>query len=324
MNYYLYKLKFDTAVHFGASDSALSLYTSEDHFCADTLFSALCHTALSLSGQKGLDELCAYAENGKLLLSDAMPWKGERFYLPKPCVSSQGKREVSASQRKAVKKLNWIPVEQFVRFSESVHGGEMFDVESVKTDFGVSGEMAKVQIVPENDALPYQVGLFRFADDAGLWFIAGCASEEQREKLNKLIDSLGISGIGGKISSGYGKFSVEKVIYLNKPFDGVTEWLCDALTNESHKRYLLLSASLPNDNELEKLLPTAEYRLIRRSGFVQSEDYSPESRKKIPQIFLAAGSVLENKFSPVLYEVGQTGQHPVYRFSAPVFLGVSL
>ena len=324
MNYYLYKLKFDTAVHFGASDSALSLYTSEDHFCADTLFSALCHTALSLSGQKGLDELCAHAENGELLLSDAMPWNGERFYLPKPCVSSQGKREVSASQRKAVKKLNWIPVEQFARFSESVHGGEMFDAESVKTEFGVSGEMAKVQIVPENDALPYQVGLFRFAEDAGLWFIAGCASEEQGERLNKLIDSLGISGIGGKISSGYGKFSVEDVIYLNEPFDGVTEWLCDALTNESYERYLLLSASLPNDNELEKLLPTAEYRLIRRSGFVQSEDYSPESRKKIPQIFLAAGSVLENKFSPVLYEVGQTGQHPVYRFSAPVFLGVSL
>ena len=39
MNYFLYKLKFTTAVHFGSSDSALGLLASEDHFCADTLFS---------------------------------------------------------------------------------------------------------------------------------------------------------------------------------------------------------------------------------------------------------------------------------------------
>ena len=39
MDYYLYKLKFDGAVHFGQSESALSLYTTADHFRADTLFS---------------------------------------------------------------------------------------------------------------------------------------------------------------------------------------------------------------------------------------------------------------------------------------------
>ena len=30
MNYFLFKLQFDTAVHFGGADSALSLYTSEE------------------------------------------------------------------------------------------------------------------------------------------------------------------------------------------------------------------------------------------------------------------------------------------------------
>ena len=40
MNYFLFKLQFDTAVHFGGSDSALSLYTSEETLRADTLFSA--------------------------------------------------------------------------------------------------------------------------------------------------------------------------------------------------------------------------------------------------------------------------------------------
>ena len=324
MNYYLYRLKFDTAVHFGASDSALSLYTSEDHFCADTLFSALCHTALSASGQEGLAELCRQARCGELLLSDAMPWKGERLYLPKPCASAEGKREVSAGQRKAVKKLSWIPVDSFAAFSASVHGGEPYDAESARTEFGVSSEAAKVRIVPGDDAKPYQVGLFRFAEDAGLWFLAGCATEEQGKQLEALVNSLGLSGIGGELSSGYGKFSVEDLVWLNEPFDDVTEWLRDALMSSSAERYLLLSASLPTEQELSELIPTAEYRLIRRGGFVQSGDYAPETRKKTSQMFLAAGSVLDRRFTSVLYEVGGAGRHPVYRFSGPILLGVKL
>ena len=46
MNYFLFKLRFETAVHFGPSDAALSLAASEEHVRADTLFSALCQTAL--------------------------------------------------------------------------------------------------------------------------------------------------------------------------------------------------------------------------------------------------------------------------------------
>lgn len=57
MNYFLFKLSFHTPCHFGTSDSALSLYTSEDHFCADTLFSALCHTARTLYGNSGVEAL---------------------------------------------------------------------------------------------------------------------------------------------------------------------------------------------------------------------------------------------------------------------------
>ena len=67
MNYFLYQLEFNTAVHFGGSDSALSLYQSEDHFRADTLFSALCHTALQLDGESGLNRLLELARKGELL-----------------------------------------------------------------------------------------------------------------------------------------------------------------------------------------------------------------------------------------------------------------
>ena len=73
MSCLLFKLQFETPVHFGPPDSALSLYASEETFCADTLFSALCHTALSLHGPEGVETLCRWVQERKLLLSDAMP-----------------------------------------------------------------------------------------------------------------------------------------------------------------------------------------------------------------------------------------------------------
>ena len=323
MNYYLYKLAFDTSVHFGGTASALSLYSSEDHFCADTLFSALCHTALSLGGEELLNRLCSMAESGELLLSDSMPFKDERLFIPKPCASSETKKEIPSGQRKAAKKLEWIPLDAFSDFSESIKGGDAFDAAGAKEVFGISTETAKAALFPGEDALPYQVGLFSFCSGCGLWFIAGCAEDEQEELIEKLLTGLGMSGIGGKISSGYGKFHVDDVIWLDEPFDDATQWLSDALNRDCGK-YLLLSSALPDDSELEDVISGAEYKLIRRGGFVRSDHYAEESRKKKEQVFLAAGSVLKKRFSPRLYEAGENGRHPVYRFSGPVFLGVEL
>lgn len=324
MNYYLYKLKFDTAVHFGSASSALSLYTSEDHFCADTLFSALCHTALSLRGQEGLARLCRFAREGQLLLSDSMPWMDETFYLPRPFASAKAERELPAAKRKAAKRLKWIPAGDFAAFADSIRGGTVYDAEAARTDFGVSTSTAKVQIVPGEDSRPYQVGLYFFRDNAGLWFLAGCETDEQADELEELIEGLSYSGIGGKTSAGYGKFHVEDTIYLNEPFDALTQWLLAALDETEGARQLLLSTSLPSDEELAALLPEAEYMLTRRAGFIQSEAYAQENRRKLSQVFLSAGSVLPGRFKARLYEVGEAGHHPVYRLSAPLFLGVAL
>ena len=49
--------------------------------------------------------------------------------------------------------------------------------------------------------MPYQVGLFRFAPDCGLYFICGFTEDGQDEDLEYLLDWLGATGIGGKVSS---------------------------------------------------------------------------------------------------------------------------
>ena len=324
MNYYLYKLTFDTAVHFGPSGSAQSLHVSEDHFCADTLFSAFCHTVLALRGQDGLEQLCHAVREGQFCLSDSMPWMDEMYYLPKPFASARSEQEIPADKRKTVKKLKWIPAEDYPAFIDSIRGGTSYDPENANAEFGVYTSMAKVRITQGEDSMPYQVGLYHFKKNTGLWFIAGCETNGIADLLEILVKGLSYTGIGGKVSSGYGKFHVEDMILLNEPFDAVTEWLYSALGNLTASRQVLLSTSLPSEEELTALVPDSEYMLTRRAGFIQSSSYAEENKKKITQVFLSAGSVLPSRFRPVLYEVGEAGKHPVYRLSAPLFLGVEL
>ena len=322
MNYFLIRLAFDTAVHFGPSDTAQSLSVSEDHFHADTLFSALCHTALVLEGEAGLQELCGWVKEGTLLLSDAMPWRGEDCFLPKPFVLSDSKKELPASQRKAMKKLSWIPVHSFAAFADSVHGGTPFDPSEYAAPFGFCTEVTRACVSEGADALPYRVGLYQFHEDCGLYVLAAVEQPRQEQKLIGLFQALGLGGIGGKVSSGLGKFHLEDMVLLNEPYDDQTEWLYDALTRQGTHN-LLLSASLPKAEELEAAMEGASFQLVRRGGFAASEG-DEHSVKKKTQHFFRAGSVFAHRFEGDLYTVGEAGGHPVYRYGRPLFLGVDV
>lgn len=325
MDYCLFKLRFDGAVHFGQSDSALSLYTSADHFYADTFFSALCHTAGTLYGEAGIERLCAQARAGELLLSDSMPWRerngNDIYYLPKPCATSAHKQEIPAHLRKAVKKLAWIPVQDMGAFEASIQGEKLYmpDEEA----FGVMETRTLAAVNDGEDTMPYQVGAYRFFPSCGLYVIASCASKAQQAEIAQLIAALGLSGIGGKISSGFGTFTLDRVIDLKHPVDAQTSWLRDALMQTNPKHHLLLTTSLPRDEELETVLEDAQYQLVRRGGYVQSDTFSHTPQRKRTQVFFAAGAMLGHSFEGALYDVVPSGKHHVYRYSKPITLGVS-
>lgn len=323
MNYFLIKLAFDTAVHFGPSDTAQSLSVSEDHFYADTVFSALCHTAFQLSGEKALEQLCDWVRKGELFISDSMPWREKDYFLPKPFILSKNRKELPASLQKAMKKLAWIPVRSFPAFSESVHGGTPFDPSQSAATFGFPEEVTRAAVSDGVDAVPYRVGLYQFEENCGLFTIAAVRTEEQERVLLSLFQALGMSGIGGKVSSGCGKFHLEDVILLNRCDDDQTEWFYHALS-EKTGRNLLLSASLPREEELESVLKDAAFQVVRRGGFVASDTYAKTPMKKKTQFFFRAGSIFSRRFEGDLYSVGSFGSHPVYRYAKPLFLGVDL
>lgn len=321
MDYCLYKLKFDGAVHFGQSESALSLYTAADHFRADTLFSALCHTALALWGEEGLRELVEQAESDGLRLSDSMPWRGKQYYLPKPCAVSEQKREVPAQLRKAIKKLAWIPVSDMDLFERSIRGEALYTPGDAA--FGMVVERASAAVVEGADAEPYQIGAFRFFPECGLYVLAGVKTMDQAEKLHTLLSALGMSGIGGKVSSGYGSFTVTETHVLSQTTDEQLKWLNAALNASGAKHQLLLTTSLPTDAELDDVLENAQYQLVRRAGYVQSETFAASPDRKRTQYFLAAGAMLERPFRGALYTVAENGGHPVLRYAKPMTLGVA-
>ena len=85
---------------------------------------------------------------------------------------------------------------------------------------------------------------------------------------------------------------------------------------------MLLSTALPRDEELEKSLEGATYLLEKRSGFVSSDKYADEQRKKKDMYVFMAGSYFVNCFDGDIYDVSEGGSHPVYRYAKPMFMGV--
>ena len=327
MNYFLYKLKFTTPVHFGRSDSAQSLFGSGMNFAADTLFSSLCHTALEMGGEEQLRHLADLVKEGKLLLSDTFPWKGDTLYLPKPLYRKEGPSkdvDLPQGQRKAMKKLAWVPADLMKELFSDMETGDIFDANKVDQNFGRVMLNEKAAVRTGGEARPYAVGAFYFEPDTGLYFIAGTETEEEGDKLQDLLDAMGLGGIGGKRSTGLGKFTVDDAIYLNEPFDDTTKWLYSSLESKEDAS-MLLTTSLPKEAELSSAMEGASYLLTRRGGFVQSDHFSEEMRKKQVQYFFQAGSVFRHRYEGDLYDVsGGVGSHPVYRYSKPLFLGVSL
>ena len=92
MKYYMFRLSFPYGVHFGDGN----LDSSNMTFHADTLFSALFIEAVK-SGEQVAQQLLENTKKGNVVLSDAFPYIGDTYYLPKPLVYIQRNEDVGLS-----------------------------------------------------------------------------------------------------------------------------------------------------------------------------------------------------------------------------------
>lgn len=324
MNWYVIKLSFTVPVHFGSATSGQALPGGDMAFHADTFFSALCLEALRQKGENGLQALVEAVHSGKLLFSDGFPWKGETLYLPRPVLGPARFAPIS-SDRKAMKRVSYLPVEDYLRYFAILSSEEIsIDPKKWLVHFGNAFVSSKAALRQGEETEPYSVGLFRFADDCGLYVLVGTDSPERFEEICELAYSLGVSGIGGKTSAGYGSFAVLEAVPVHKIPNPQGEMLLSWLKTKNATRWVTLSACLPKDEELNSSLEGAAYQLIRRGGFIQSPALR-QAAKKAEQVFLVAGSTFTQQFEGDLYDVSFPNiPHPVYRYGKPVFLGVTV
>ncbi len=303
MEYVVYKLEFTTGVHFGngmLSDTGVT-------FCADTLFSALYIEAMKL-GKEGI--FFSEVEHGNLLFTDTFPYIGDQYYLPKPMLYVEPKERGNSSDKKKIKRMKYIPVEEVDNFLN----GTMDLAASKMNELGYNSMQVMAAIRSEReDTLPYYVESYYFNEGNGLYIIAAYDNDDGRELLDELLESLSYTGIGGKRASGKGKF----VVKIGKKAESLLR-----LLNRKSSRHMLLSSALPKEDELEKTLDGASYLLQKRSGFIYSDTYAEEQRKKQDLFVFQAGSCFVNCFDGDIYDVGNNGGHSVYRYAKPIFMGV--
>lgn len=309
MDYKLFKLKFKTSVHFGRG----GLDKASNVLCADTIFSALCTEAVKMGK---LEELLSAVRGGKLLISDGLPYIGKHLYIPKPRMHIVTDRDGNSEQKKKLKNLRYIAVDKLGDFlAAELDIAE--EEEYFNKNYGCFRLEQKVSMVNtdnEGNNNLYAVHTFTYGESSGLYICIRYSDEAAYMLLSTLLDAISYTGIGGKISSGYGKFDLT-VIKPYREFD-------ERLNTDKYRELMSLSICLPKDEELDTVLKTASYNPVKRSGFVASEGYANTARKKNDLYMFESGSVFRTIFEGDIYDVSSGGNHPVYRYGKPMLMGV--
>ncbi|MCD7854566.1 MAG: type III-A CRISPR-associated RAMP protein Csm4 [Clostridiales bacterium] len=305
MKYKIYKLSFPNGIHIGGG----SLSSAENTIHSDTLFSALCIEALHIGGESLLETLVGFAQRGKLCISNALPYIDNCFYVPKPMCRVES-TENDLSLKKEFKKMSYIPVDSL---SDYLSGkSDPVKINEELSGLGKKSVFQKVFIKQAEDNELYNVGVYKFSQNCGLYFVLGYEENDAAELFENILSSLEYSGLGGKRASGYGRFKST----------AVTAAEFENRLNTENKRYMALSVSMAADDELEDVLDGASYKIIKRSGFVQSDTYSERQLKKRDLYVFAPGAVFTKRFKGDIFDVSQDGAHPVYRYEKPMLIGI--
>ncbi len=314
MEYALYTFEFSTDVHFGIN----ALDNCEISYRADTLFSALCHEALKIGE---IEKLYQMAKLGKVAFSDMMPFIGDTYFVPKPFYNVESKAHGDSVAKKKFKTMIYIPVDRLKNFMAGTMDPDSFSVD----ELGEYRIRTQAAVRVDGDTVPFRIATYHFRTPeenngqvVGLYLIIGYEDEEHKSFLEELLDMLQCTGIGGERYNGLGKYTM----YPKK----IPTVLEQGLKMDA-KEYLSLSISMPCEEELESVLEGASYRMVKRSGFVESATYGDRPLKKKDFYAFEAGSCFKERFKGDIFDVsnrkgGDTNKHPVYRYAKPMLLGV--
>ena len=315
--YYIYQLKFTALVHLGRAEQGGSLERVSLGCSADTLFSALCNELRTEPAK--LNKFISDAKNKKILLSDLMPYNvagGDTFFfIPKPLIQPPSVAKKKSLVAKKLKEVEYIRASRIDEYIAALKYNKDFIVTKNEYNFGKFDLMTKVNVRQE---IPYTVGSFAFNPHAGLYGIVYLA-DNNIDEFMELIEYLGLSGIGGKRSSGYGRFELYDDAYsLEDSFSADDTAISKRILIKNAAYYLALSNVLPNENTLIALKHSF-YKLQKRSGFIGG---SSQMQKKNSVYMVKAGSCLNARIAGELISLGECDNHEILRYGRGMYLGV--
>ena len=336
MSYLLYKLRFLNGIHIGTA-SGNTLEETMMSVYSDTFYNAIFNEYMKIYND---DELYKISETGEFLISDLLPFKEKEdmstdFYLPKPFISLQRnettkeKNDEEVIDRKKVKATNFIPADKLGQYFSFLKTGKNFP--EIDDDFGKKELYTKNKVSLKNeDTKLYNIEVFKFNEKSGLYFIVRLPeNNEWQEIFENILESLSLTGIGGKRNSGFGQFISEDPMFFDgEDFDAI-ESESDAYINKAlyseEEKYLSISSYSPKIEEIEKIKESENYyQLIKRSGFVNSSLYSEQAEKRKQVYMLSSGSVLSFKPEGKILDLNLHGKHNIYRMGKPIVLGVKI
>lgn len=309
MQLQLYKLKFDAA-HFGDG----GLETSTPTFTAQRLYSALYLEALKLGKE---DELTELAQSGDLRLSDGL-FESYGLYFPKPIgyprredLKNHIDKNEGRRQSKLSKNINFMHEYDFSDYingvAEDLEEIVEYERELYKTEYrgaNTIGWSAENQLF---EATPYRFAVTNYFQDSNLVVIG-----TKHELIELLFESLQYSGLGGKRSSGLGRFKLLA--------EELNDDIKKSVSTQVDGPCMLLNHSLPIDDELDEVLDSeAAFLLKRFGGFAYSEETEEHYRKEDYYLF-ESGSTFNKSFNGEMVDVSPSGfPHPVWLYNQPLF-----
>lgn len=332
MSYVIYPLAFDTAVRFAAAGRGGRLDEAGTEYGADTLFSALCAELAAAGEMDALTRLHERVTARELLFSDLLPWRVDaagkmEFYVPRPVLRIEGTGEPRANfvetcsratERKKQKSMKYLRASRMAEYVDAMRTGAPF---SSVAEFGTVSLRQRVN-TREAEPLPYYVGQFDFHRDAGLYLLASVRHAEDIDFLRELLTWLGLSGLGGKRASGFGKCHMaEDELVLDA--DGI-------YADDAALYAMLHAADAPWQMTIAPVVPTVEdlscvkegaYRLRRAGGFLTAPMHAAAKKNSVHLI--DAGSCLRTRISGSLAVLCEHDGHPVWRYGFGLYLGVT-
>lgn len=137
---------------------------------------------------------------------------------------------------------------------------------------------------------------------------------------------LGMTGIGGKRSSGWGKYRLEDdPLELSEDdfYGGDDAVLYKMLSSDHAEYYMTLSSFLPSLEEV-KDAAAGTGKIIKRGGFAWSRDMI--SAAKTNSVYMmASGACFSKRLAGRIADVNNgSAPHPVYKYGKGLFVGLPL